>query len=166
MYVKAHELFQRFYAGLQAQPAASVVHSLAQSPQLGDFLNELDPALSLDWSGQDFQGLPSLREKVLARCGMTTACRLVDSFVTANAVLEWQRPAAGLIGFCRLHAGLNSVDFARQLMQEPYRTFVIPGSAYGFPQHLRLGFGGGAGGKLAEGLKYMQLFLDELGAGT
>nr|WVJ83381.1 hypothetical protein VDP59_015370 [Xanthomonas campestris pv. campestris] len=33
------------------------------------FLSQLDPALSLDWSGEDYQGLPSLRERVLDQYG-------------------------------------------------------------------------------------------------
>ena len=32
---------------------------------------------------------------------------------------------------------------ARELLRPPYRTFLIPGSAYGLPQHIRLGVGGG-----------------------
>ena len=371
MQVRAHELFKRFMAAMEAQPQASVVHSLAEPPRLGDFLDALDPNMSLDWSAQDFQGLPSLREKVLARTGIKTSiddvlitagtaeanflvinqllqagdemivdvpgwpqplvlgeaigvdvkrlqrkeslgwqidvnelsdlisprtkliflCNpnnptgqvigeqslteiisladrvgayvlcdevyagleweseavpraanlydkgistgsvskvlglqgirtgwlvcadkklvydamvlredsseimnvmgeaiadvaladdyylqaidrartagmhnraLVDNFIQANPELEWQLPEAGLIGFSRINADLDSEEFANQLMQAPYRTFVMPGLAYDYPQHLRLGFGGAAGSGLGEGLQQLQQFLESL----
>ena len=40
MYVRAHALFEGFMAGLAAQPQASLVHSLSESPVLADFLAE------------------------------------------------------------------------------------------------------------------------------
>ena len=373
MYVRAHELFKRFMAGLAARPEASVVHSLAESPKLGDFLGALDPELSLDWSSQDFQGLPALREKIIARTGTDKTCsvddvlitagtaeanflsisqlvqpadsmivdvpgwpqplvlgeaigaevvriqrqeslqwridineladlitnrtrliflcnpnnptgqvisedelkeivtladrvgayvlcdevyaglewngiaiprvanlydkgistgsvskvlglqglrtgwlicrdrklvydamvlredsseimnvmgeaiadialadeyylaamdralaagrhnlQLVDDFIQANASLEWHKPVAGLIGFCHLHLDITAEEFARRLLQAPHRTFVMPGSAYGYPYHLRLGFGGGRDADVAKGLQRMQQFLDSL----
>ena len=39
-------------------------------------MDELDPNLSLDWSGQSFRGLPALREKVVERLGLCTAMLL------------------------------------------------------------------------------------------
>ncbi|MFT7458807.1 MAG: aspartate/methionine/tyrosine aminotransferase [Planctomycetota bacterium] len=373
MYVTAHELFKRFMAGLDAQPEASVVHSLAESPRLGDFLGVLDPNLSLDWSSKDFQGLPSLREKVLARTGTAKECivedvlitagtaeanflaisqlvqpgdeiivdvpgwpqplvlgdaigatvkrlqrkenqawrfdlnelselitdrtkliflcnpnnptgqviheeelkeiitladkvgayvlcdevyaglewdgktiprvanlydkgistgsvskvlglqglrtgwivcrdkkliydamvlredtseimnimgeaiadialaddyyfkaieraltagrhnlGLVNTFIQSQAELEWHLPPAGLIGFCRLNYEMKSDAFAQGLMQMPFSTFVMPGSAYGYPEHLRLGFGGAADAGVAKGLARMQQFLKTL----
>ena len=373
MYIKAHELFLRFLKGLDAKPEASVVHSLADSPKLGDFLKALDPDLSLDWSSKDFQGMPGLREKVLSRTGLDKECtiedvlitagtaeanflaisqlvqpedemivdvpgwpqplvlgeaigatvkrlhrkeghswrfdinelsdlitdrtkliflcnpnnptgqivreaelkevialadkvgafvlcdevyaglewedtsiprvanmyhkgistgsvskvlglqglrtgwlicrdnkliydalvlredtseimnimgeaiadialaddyyiaaidrarkagrhnlQLVDNFIQAERSLEWHPPHAGLIGFCRLKLEMDSSEFAEQLMQKPFRTFVMPGSAYGLPNHLRLGFGGKAGAGISIGLERMQALLETL----
>ncbi len=373
MYVEAHELFKRFLAAMEDQPEASVVHSLADPPKLGEFLDALDPDLPLDWSALDFQGLPSLREKIITRTNTGETCAIADVFVTAgtaeanflaisqlvqpgeemivdvpgwpqplvlgeaigasvkqlrrteadewridvNALadlitdrtrliflcnpnnptgqviredvliqivaladkvgayvlcdevyaglewnglpvpriaklydkgistgsvskvlglqglrlgwlicrdkkviydamvlredtseimnimgesiadialgddyyfkaidrahtagrhnrqlvdnfiqgqpeLDWHLPVAGLIGFCRLKPGLDSDEFARRLIQAPYRTFVMPGTAYGYPHHLRIGFGGKAGAGLADGLERMQQFMESM----
>ncbi len=371
MQVRAHELFKRFMAAMEAQPQASVVHSLAEPPLLGDFLDKLDPNMSLDWSAQGFQGLPSLREKILSRTGIKASiddvlitagtaeanflainqllqagdemivdvpgwpqpqvlgeaigakvkrlhrkedqgwqidinelsdlisprtkliflCNpnnptgqvipehslieiisladkvgayvlcdevyagleweseavpraanlydkgistgsvskvlglqgirigwlvcadknvvydamvlredsseimnvmgeaiadialaddyylqaierarnaglhnrtLVDNFIQANAELEWHLPEAGLIGFSRINMDMGSEEFANRLMQAPYHTFVMPGIAYEYPQHLRLGFGGAAGSGISDGLQHLQQFLESL----
>jgi aspartate/methionine/tyrosine aminotransferase len=371
MRVKAHTLFKNFMTALEAQPEASVVHSLAASPRLGDFLDDLDPELSLDWSGRSFQGLPELREKVLARLGYAPVCSvgdvlitagtaeanflaisnlvgpgeelivdvpgwpqplvlgealgavvkrlprhenrgwsidldelealispqtrlificnpnnptghlmsenellgvveladrvgayvltdevyrglewvdrptpsaatlyergistgsvskalglqglrtgwlisrdqslvfdsvvlredtseimnimgeaiaaialgetryqqaiararrdgqgnldLLDRFIEATPAMNWRRPQAGLIGFCQLNLPVSADEFAAQLLAPPYRTFVMSGSAYGYPQHLRLGVGGGDSTALAGGLERLQSLLD------
>jgi aspartate/methionine/tyrosine aminotransferase len=373
MRVKMHKLFQNFLAALEAQPEASVVHSMTASPRLGDFLDELDPGLSLDWSAQSFQGLTELRDRVIARMGYAPACtasdvlitagtaeanflaisnlvgpgdemivdvpgwpqplvlgeaigavvkklprheadswafdpdelaglitsktrliflcnpnnptghlmtrpelervveladrvgayvltdevyrglewvdeptpsaamlyergistgsvskalglqglrtgwlvsrdpklvfdsvvlredtseimnimgeaianialgetryreaidraradgrgnlNLLDRFITDVAALSWQRPRAGLIGFCRLELPIDADAFAERLLAPPYRTFIMSGSAYGFPQHVRLGVGGGDSAALAAGLERMQQLLEEL----
>jgi len=85
MQVKMQKLLKNFMIALDSQPQASVVHSLAAPPTLGDFLDDLDPKLSLDWSAESFQGLPALREKVLARMGYAAACNADDILITAGA---------------------------------------------------------------------------------
>jgi aspartate/methionine/tyrosine aminotransferase len=373
MYVRPHELFKRFLNGFDVQPAASVVHSLATSPKLGDFIDALDPELSLDWSSKDFQGLPSLREKVILRTGTDSECtidnvlitagtaeanflaisqlvqpgdeiivdvpgwpqplvlgeaigaevrrlnrnedqawrfdidelaelvsektrliflcnpnnptgqviteqellkvialaekvdayvlcdevyaglewsgesiprvanlydkgistgsvskvlglqglrtgwlicrnknlvfdamvlredtseimnimgeaiadialaddyyftaikqaldagrhnlQLVDNFIQSHSALDWHLPPAGLIGFCHLNLDIDSDEFADLLMQEPWSTFVMPGTAYDYPDHLRLGFGGSADTGVTDGLERMHKFLETL----
>jgi len=372
MRVETHQLFEQFQAALAAQPEASIVESLTESPRLGAFLDALDPGMSLDWSGQSFQGLPGLRRKVLQRMNITGACTpgdvlitagtaeanflainqlvqagdemivdvpgwpqplvlakaigatlktlprdeargwapdleqladlitpktrlificnpnnptghlltgaelqqvvsmaervgayvltdevyrglewgpettpsaaalyergistgsvskvlglqgirtgwlvcrdpsvindavvlredsseimnvmgeaiadialgadyypgaidqaratgrrnldLIDEFIDVHDALSWQRPAAGLIGFCRLDLPMNADKFSARLLEKPYRTFVMPGSAYDHPQHLRLG-GGGATQQLQTGLERLGRFLDTL----
>lgn len=85
MHVRPHALFKEFMAGLAAEPEASLVHSLAEPPTLSEFLSDLDPQLSLDWSGQSFFGMPVLREQVLGRTGTNAACCVDDVLVTAGA---------------------------------------------------------------------------------
>ena len=373
MYVRPHTLFQRFMAGLDAEPESSAVQSAAKSPKLGDFLVELDHDMSLDWSGQSFQGLPALRENIVQRTGTGAFCGVDDVLITAGAAeanflaisqlvqpgdemivdvpgwpqplvlgeaigatvtplprdegndwrfdmdqlaatvsdktklificnpnnptgqlmteseltelvaiaervgayvlcdevyaglewdvpavarvanhyergistgsvskvlglqglrtgwlicrdrqvvfdamvlredtseimnimgeaiaeialrdsryatavasaradglanielvdtwiaerpeVSWVRPAAGLIGFCRLHTPFTADTLADKLLQPPYKTFVMPGSAYNCPQHLRLGFGGGADANLEQALQHLGRCLDEL----
>ena len=75
----------------------------------------------------------------------------LDRFVAATPGLSWHPPRAGLIGLARLPDGLDGEGFARRLLAPPYRTFLIPGSAYDLSHHIRLGVGG-ADDKLDEGL--------------
>jgi aspartate/methionine/tyrosine aminotransferase len=82
----------------------------------------------------------------------------LDQFVAEEARLSWHRPEAGLIGLARVQ-GLASEALARSLLQPPWRTFLLPGSAYGLPDHIRLGAGGGPEAQLDEGLRRLSSFL-------
>ncbi|MGR3434991.1 MAG: pyridoxal phosphate-dependent aminotransferase [Shimia sp.] len=81
-----------------------------------------------------------------------TLARL-DAFVADTPRLSWHRPEAGLIGLARLD-GIDGDAFARRLLAEE-RTFLLPGSSYGLPGHVRIGVGGGAQANLDEGLRRM-----------
>ncbi|SFP96477.1 pyridoxal phosphate-dependent aminotransferase [Tranquillimonas alkanivorans] len=76
----------------------------------------------------------------------------MNAFVEDTPGLTWHSPRAGLIGLARLPEGIDGETFARRLLEPPYRTFLLPGSAYGQPHHIRLGVGGGAGVNLDTGL--------------
>ena len=76
----------------------------------------------------------------------------MDAWVDAQPGLGWVKPRAGLIGLGRLPEGIDSDAFAQRLLADPYRTFLLPGSAYDQPNHIRLGVGGGASVNLADGL--------------
>jgi len=76
----------------------------------------------------------------------------VDRFVADTPGLSWHRPRAGLIGLARLPEGIGSEALFRRLLDPPYRTFVLPGSAYDRPDHIRLGVGGGAEADFRTGL--------------
>lgn len=85
MKVKIHRLFEYLLETTEQDPEAIVGFSLSASPTLGDFLDDLDPAQSLDWNGRDFRGLPELRDHVLAQAGLTELCTPRDALVTAGA---------------------------------------------------------------------------------
>lgn len=85
MKVKIHTLFQYLLETVDAQPEAIVGFSLAESPRLGEFLDDLDPALSLDWNNRDFSGLPPLKEHVLRQAGLHGRCSSQDVLITAGA---------------------------------------------------------------------------------
>jgi aspartate/methionine/tyrosine aminotransferase len=85
------------------------------------------------------------------REGRANLARL-EGFVADTPGLSWVAPQAGLIGLGRLPDGIDSDAFARRLLADPYRTFLLPGSAYDQPRHIRLGVGGGATVNLDEGL--------------
>ncbi|MDX1662606.1 MAG: aminotransferase class I/II-fold pyridoxal phosphate-dependent enzyme [Candidatus Promineifilaceae bacterium] len=91
---------------------------------------------------------------------------LLDAFIEARPELSWQRPAAGFIGLARLHLPIDGETLARRLLEAPYRTFLIPGSAYGCPQHIRLGVGGGPEVELQKGLGRLEAFLDDYRRGS
>jgi len=86
----------------------------------------------------------------------------MNAWVDAQEHLSWVSPRAGLIGLARLPTGLDSDDFARKLLKAPYRTFLLPGSAYDQPNHIRLGVGGGAAVNLQAGLSRLAKALGDL----
>ncbi|MGV8989182.1 MAG: pyridoxal phosphate-dependent aminotransferase [Cypionkella sp.] len=85
----------------------------------------------------------------------------MNQWVTAQDRLSWVPPTAGLIGLARLPEGFDSDAFARFLLAPPYHTFVLPGSAYDLPRHIRLGVGGGAAVRLQEGLRRLERALQD-----
>ncbi len=86
--------------------------------------------------------------------GAATLDRL-DAFVAAEPRLSWHRPEAGLIGLARVQ-GIDGEALARALLGPPWRTFLLPGSAYGLPDHIRIGAGGGPQAHLEEGLRRLR----------
>ena len=85
---------------------------------------------------------------------------LLDAFIADEPRLSWVAPKAGLIGLARL-AGEAAEPFARRLLAPPYRTFLLPGTAYDHPEHIRLGVGGGQAMKLQEGLRRLAAALHD-----
>ncbi|MEM1375095.1 MAG: pyridoxal phosphate-dependent aminotransferase [Pseudomonadota bacterium] len=88
-----------------------------------------------------------------------TLARL-DAFVESEPRLNWQKPEAGLIGLARVD-GTDGDSFARRLLSE-HKTFLLPGSSYGQPDHIRIGVGGGAAANLELGLERMSHLLAQL----
>ncbi|AXT27864.1 pyridoxal phosphate-dependent aminotransferase [Ruegeria sp. AD91A] len=91
--------------------------------------------------------------KTARAAGIKTLERL-DRYVADQPCLDWVKPQAGLIGLARLD-GIDGDVFAKRLLADPYRTFLLPGSSYGMQNHIRLGVGGGAIANLDLGLKRM-----------
>jgi aspartate/methionine/tyrosine aminotransferase len=89
--------------------------------------------------------------------GRATLAKL-DQFVTNQPRLSWHKPQAGLIGLARLDR-IDGESLARRLLAPPYRTFLLPGSAYGLPDHIRIGVGGGPETRLDEGLARLSTLL-------
>lgn len=86
-----------------------------------------------------------------ARAEAEVTLMQLDRFVADQPRLSWVKPQAGLIGLARLD-GIAAEPLARRLLADPYRTFVLPGTAYDHPHHIRLGVGGGAAVNLDKGL--------------
>ena len=87
---------------------------------------------------------------------------LLDEFVQGQPLLSWTPPEAGLIGLARLGGDLDGDTLAKALLAAPYRTFLLPGSAYDAPRHIRLGVGGGAEANLNLGLERLGALLGTL----
>lgn len=86
MKVTIHKLFEYLLETAGEEPPECVLgFSLSQSPTLGDFLPDLSPDLVLDWNGVSFQGLPVLRERVIAQAGLAGLCNPNDVLITAGA---------------------------------------------------------------------------------
>ncbi|WP_045727502.1 aminotransferase class I/II-fold pyridoxal phosphate-dependent enzyme [Xanthomonas sp. GPE 39] len=85
MPVPSNRFWEQWLTAHRAKPDACVTYSLSPSPPLQRFLAELDTAQSLDWSAEDYQGLPKLRERVLEQYGYAPACGVEDVLITAGA---------------------------------------------------------------------------------
>jgi aspartate/methionine/tyrosine aminotransferase len=85
---------------------------------------------------------------------------LLDRLISARGDLSWQRPMGGLMGLARLGGGIDPERLAARLRGDPWRTFLIPGTAYGLARHIRVGVGGGPAANLAEGLRRLAGGLD------
>ena len=98
---------------------------------------------------------PERYAAALDRARLEGAANLAQmtAWVARQKRLSWVPPQAGLIGLARLAEGIDSDAFARVLLAPPYRTFLMPGSAYDLPCHIRLGVGGGAAVRLQDGLE-------------
>lgn len=83
---------------------------------------------------------------------------MIDEFIKSHAELSWVRPVAGLIGLCKLNIDLGSTEVSETLLEKPYSLMVMPGSAYGYPNHIRLGAGGGSKEDLEKGLSRLDQF--------
>ena len=101
------------------------------------------------------------RDRALADARRDSIATLehLDSYITSEPKLSWHRPEAGLIGLARLAEGIDGDSFAKRLLADPYKTFLLPGSSYGLSNHIRMGVGGGASAKLELGLARMSRLL-------
>ena len=110
---------------------------------------------------------PDRRAELLARirAGSLANMEMLTQFIDSHPCLSWHQPEAGLIGLVRLDGGggLSGDALAARAIEPPYRTFLISGSAYGKPDHIRLGVGGGAAANLDDGLVKLAALLDEFG---
>lgn len=106
---------------------------------------------------------PSRYAAALDRARQEGAANLaqMNQWVASQDLLTWVPPKAGLIGLGRLANGIDGEAFARFLLAPPYSTFLLPGSAYDLPGHIRLGVGGGAAVRLDEGLNRLARALQD-----
>jgi aspartate/methionine/tyrosine aminotransferase len=96
--------------------------------------------------------------------------QIIDGWVRRNSELfSWTPPDGGYISFVKFHAPLSSWDICRELLEPPYRTYLVPGICYHerFDDHVRIGFGGKSAGQVPEALARIDQYCqDALGAAT
>ena len=104
---------------------------------------------------------PERLDKALASARSESIATLehLDAYIKSEPKLSWYRPEAGLIGLARLAEGIDGDRFAKRLLEDPYKTFLLPGSAYGHSNHIRIG--GGRAANLELGLARMSRLLAE-----
>jgi capreomycidine synthase len=76
--------------------------------------------------------------------------------------ISWTSPAGGVCGFPRVHAVTDVEAFCHALARE-HRVMLVPGTCFGTPGHVRLGFGGRTA-VLEEGLGRLSRALHAAGA--
>jgi capreomycidine synthase len=80
----------------------------------------------------------------LRRAAARRSRDLVDGWIAAQeGAVSWTLPKGGVCGFPRLHDLADTTAFCRELARE-HRVLLVPGSCFGRPGHVRLGFGGPA----------------------
>jgi len=89
--------------------------------------------------------------------------KTLSEFVDQQPQLSWSAPQGGLIGLARVRGEKNGDQIAKALLEAPYKTFLLPGSAYDHPHHIRLGVGGGTAAHLTLGLSRLATYLNSLG---
>lgn len=75
-----------------------------------------------------------------------------------RGLVEWTRPLGGACCFVRLPFVRDTEPFCHQLARQ-HRVLLVPGTCFGYPQHVRLGFGGSTEG-LKEGLARLSALVE------
>jgi len=77
---------------------------------------------------------------------------VADWVASESDRVRWVRPAGGVTAFP--HLGLSDTEPLCRRMTEERRVLLVPGSCFGHPEHVRLGFGG-ASAQLERGLAHL-----------
>ena len=101
------------------------------------------------------------KEKIIARHleRINRNLKLLDGFFERRADLfEWTRPRAGTIGFPRLKAKMEAMEFCQKVVSEA-NIMLLPSSVYDYTdRHMRIGFGRE---NLPESLEKLEAYLDK-----
>lgn len=88
--------------------------------------------------------------------------KVVSEWISKSDVFSWVPPDGGFCSFPRYDLEISSWELCETLLNEPYKTYLIPGSAYGFEKHVRLGWGGCTPEYIRVGLKRVEEFIETL----
>jgi len=89
--------------------------------------------------------------------------QIIDDWVRRSDLFSWSPPDGGYISFVQFHAPLSSWDICSELLEPPYRTYLVPGMCYHerFDDHIRFGFGGRSAGRVPEALAQIDRYCQE-----
>jgi len=91
---------------------------------------------------------------------------VIAAWMKTNGVFSWVPPAGGFLSFPHYDLDISSWDLCIALLNEPYRTYLIPGICYGYENHVRLGFGPGTPtARITDGLRQIDRFVADYRAG-
>jgi aspartate/methionine/tyrosine aminotransferase len=87
---------------------------------------------------------------------------LLDEWMSAHKDrVSWVRPEAGVVAFPRLLDVPAVDDLCHRLMRE-HGVLLVPGTCFGRPGHVRIGFGG-ATHELVQGLSALSQLISDVG---
>ena len=86
----------------------------------------------------------------------------VEDWMKQHKEWHWVPPKAGYLSFPRYDLDVSSWDLCTTMLKDPYRTYLFPGSLYGFENHLRLGWGGTDPQVIRDGLDQLGQFMETL----
>ncbi len=87
---------------------------------------------------------------------------LVTKWMENSDVFRWVPPKGGFLSFPHYDLDIPSWDLCIALIKEPYRTYLIPGSCYGYENYVRLGFGPSTPTEdVRNGLEQLSAFIDD-----
>jgi aspartate/methionine/tyrosine aminotransferase len=140
--------------GWVAGPKEVVEDIIAVREQVTICNNTLGEAIATSALKQKDQILKNVREHLLRNF------EALKRWMATQGQLEWFEPQGGAVAFPRLKANASTEPLCRLLVTK-YRTFTIPGYAFGMDRHLRIGFGGEAK-ELNEGLTRLGSAMNEM----
>lgn len=92
---------------------------------------------------------------------------VVSAWMASNDVFSWIPPTGGFLSFPQYNLDIPSWELCIALLKEPYRTYLIPGSCYGYEGHVRFGFGPGTPvASIQDGIKQIDRFIADYQSGT
>lgn len=77
----------------------------------------------------------------LAEVARRNLAHLTEWIAADTTGVSWSPPEGGVCGLLQLPMGTDVEQFCRELLQER-NTLLVPGTAFGMPQGVRIGFGG------------------------
>ena len=91
---------------------------------------------------------------------------IVSEWIATNGTFHWVAPQGAFLSFPSYDLDIPSWDMCLRLLDAPYRTYLVPGSCYGYEGYVRLGFGPGTPAEtMRAGLDQIDRFVSDFKAG-